>query len=89
MEEIKRLNHNVIIEDRKRFTLTGIKEVISFDEETVVLNSSLGKLVIKGNNLHILDFTSESADLAGEGKIHAVIYTADESSGGFWSRLFR
>ena len=89
MEEIKRLNHNIIVEDRKKFTFTGIEDVVSFDEETIVLKTSLGRLVIKGSGMHILDFATESADLSGEGKINALIYTAEETGGGFWAKLFK
>ena len=49
MEENVRLNHNIIVEDRKKMTLTGVKDVLSFDEETVVLDTSLGRLTIKGS----------------------------------------
>ena len=88
MEEKKNFNHNIIIENRKKFTLSGIKDVLSFDEETVVTESAFGRLVIKGQDLHILNFDNQSLDLLGEGTIHAVIYTAEES-GGFFSKLFR
>ena len=88
MEENLR-NNNIIIENRKKFTLSGIKDVISFDEETVMLNSSQGRLVITGMGLHIQSFEAETGDLIGEGKVNAVVYTADETSGGFFSKLFR
>ena len=88
MEEKKVINHSVILENRKKFTLSGIKDVISFDDETVVTDSVFGRLVIKGEELHILNFDNKSYDLLGEGKVHAIVYTAEES-GGFFSRLFR
>ena len=56
MEENVRLNHNIIVEDRKKMTLTGVKDVLSFDEETVVLDTSLGRLTVKGSGLHIVNF---------------------------------
>ena len=89
LEEKKIVNHNVIIEGRKKFTVTGVKEVISFDEETIAADTFLGRLVIKGDGLHILNFDTDSNDLMGDGKIHAMVYTAQEKSGGFLSRLFR
>ncbi len=89
MEEALRVNHNIIIENRKKFTVSGVKDVISFDEETVMLETAQGKLAIKGDGLHILNFNTESGDLAGEGRIHAFIYTTEEKGGGFFSRVFR
>ena len=89
MEEAVRKNHNIIIEDRKKFTLTGIKDVVSFDEETIALDTYLGRLIIKGSGLHITNFANETGDLLGEGKIYAFAYTIEEKNRGFFSRLFK
>lgn len=89
LEEILRAEHNAIIESRKKFTLTGVKDVLSFEEDTITLHTALGKLVIKGSALRIAQFDNQSGDLTGEGRIHALIYTADEKEQGFISRLFK
>lgn len=89
MEDNKTVNHSIIVENRNKFTLSGIKDVVSFDEETVVTESVAGRLVIKGENLHILNFDNQSFELLGNGKIHAIVYTAENSGGGFFSKLFR
>ena len=89
MDENLRSNNNIIIENRKKFNLSGIKDVISFDEETIVLESVLGRLVLKGIGLQIKSFEAETGDLLGEGKINAVVYTVDEKGGSLFSRLFR
>jgi len=44
---------NVILENRKKLTLTGIKDVLSFDDEIIVLESELGLLNIKGRDLKV------------------------------------
>lgn len=89
MEENLRVNHNIIVEDRKKMTLTGVKDVLSFDEETVVLDTSLGRLTVKGAGLHIINFDTKSGDLSAEGRLYALVYTTEEKSGGFFSRVFR
>lgn len=89
MEDIAVKNHSVILENRKKFTLSGVRDVISFDDETVMLDTFGGKLAIKGANLKILSFDTQSGDLLGEGRVHAFIYTAEERNGSFFSRLFR
>ncbi len=89
LEEILRAEHNAILESRKKFTLTGVKDVLSFEDDTITLQTGLGKLVIKGNSLHITQFDNQSGDLSGEGRVHALIYTADEKEQGFFSRLFK
>lgn len=89
MDENANKIHNVILENRKKFTLSGVDEVISFDEETITLCTSEGNLTVKGNELHILNFDSNNGDLTGEGRIHAFIYTAPENSRGFFTKIFR
>lgn len=82
-------NSNIIIEQRKKLTITGVKDCLSFDEDTIILNTSLGKLAIKGIALHILNFDTSSGDFTAEGKINAVVYTVEDSNGSFLSRIFR
>lgn len=89
MDEVIRSNHNIIIEDRKKLTLSGVKDVISFDDETLLLETVLGRLTVKGTGLHIVNFDTASGDLFAEGKIYAAVYTSDEKNGGFFSRVFR
>lgn len=89
MDEVIRSNHNIIIEDRKKLTLSGVKDVISFDDETLLLETVLGRLTLKGAGLHIVNFDTASGDLFAEGKIYAAVYTSDEKNGGFFSRVFR
>ena len=89
MEESIRKSHNIIVEDRKKFTLTGVKEVLSFDENTVLLETTLGKLAVRGEELKLGQFDTQKGDVSGTGKIYALVYTADESTGGFFSRLFK
>ena len=89
MEEVIRSNQNIIIEDRKKLTLSGVKDVISFDDETLLLETALGRLTVKGAGLHIVNFDTASGDLFAEGKIYAAVYTSDEKNGGFFSRVFR
>lgn len=89
MDEVIRSNQNIIIEDRKKLTLSGVKDVISFDDETLLLETVLGRLTVKGAGLHRVNFDTASGDLFAEGKIYAAVYTSDEKNGGFFSRVFR
>ncbi len=89
MEENTRKSQNLIVEDRKKFTFTGVKDVISFDEETVVLETYLGRLAVKGEELKLGQFDTLKGDISGTGKIHALIYTVAEKQSGFFSRIFK
>ncbi len=84
------VSHNIIIEDRKNVTISGVTDVESFDEETVILMTDLGELVIKGFGLHISKIDVVSGDLALEGEIYNIGYSDTQAAGGgFLSRLFR
>ena len=90
MEENSNVYQNIIIESRKKLNISGVKDVTSFDDETILLDTKLGKMTVKGENLHIENFNTEIGDLMATGQIHAVVYMSDgKSSGGFISRIFR
>lgn len=90
MDEINFLNHNIIIDSRKKLNISGVKDVESFDDETIALKTVMGDITVKGESLKILNFNTESSDLAAEGKIHAVVYMSDaKKSQGILSRIFR
>ena len=82
--------HSIIIEDRKNVSISGVTDVESFDEETVILMTDLGELVIKGCGLHISKIDVVSGDLALEGEIYSIGYSDTQAvGGGLLSRLFR
>ena len=90
MEQTKFKDHNVIIDNREKLNVSGVTDVVSFDEETILLKTVMGKITVKGENLHIVSFDNDIGDLVTEGKIHAVIYMSDDKeSVGFFSKLFR
>ena len=88
MENIE-MNHSVIAEGRKKLNISGVRDVLSFDDETIQLDTVQGRMTIKGEGLHIQSFHTESGDLFAEGRLHALVYISDERSGGFLSRIFR
>ena len=89
MEENFKLNSNIIIENRKKLTLSGVKDVVGFDEETIALETVLGKVTIKGNKLRIQNFNTENGDLTADGKINAVVYISEQKNNGLISKLFK
>ena len=80
--------HNLILEDRKKLVVSGVEDVDSFDEQTVVAYTAVGELMIKGEGLHINKLSLETGTLDGE--IASLTYTENRSSNGsFFSKLFR
>ena len=70
---------NLILECRKKLTMTGIVEVISFDEEKIMLNTKLGPLTIKGLGLKMNKLDVQNGDVIIVGEISAMIYSSKES----------
>ena len=66
--------HEVIVRDRNSVSLTGIEDVISFDETAVVLSTTHGTLAIEGEGLHILQMNVDSKEFRIEGKVCALNY---------------
>ena len=90
MEENLNTVQNVIIESRKRLNISGVKDVTSFDDETILLDTVFGRMTIKGENIRIESFNTTTWDIVANGKIHAVVYMSDaKTSGGLFSRLLR
>lgn len=85
-----RTPHNIIMEDRKKLSVSGVSDVDSFDEKTVIVYTDSGELTVKGDDLHINSLSVETGELMLEGKISAMIY-ADEQprNTGFFSKVFR
>ena len=86
MEET-RLPHKLQLNERKNLTMTGVTEVVSFDENTVVLQTSLGLLIVQGQQLSLQNLSLEGGQVAVEGTIGALSY--EEPRQGRWRRLFR
>ena len=86
MEET-RLPHKLQLNERKNLTMTGVTEVVSFDENTVVLQTSLGLLIVQGQQLSLQNLSLEGGQVMVEGAISALSY--EEPRQGGWRRLFR
>lgn len=80
---------DLIIENRKKVVLTGIKDVESFDEETIVAQSECGEITIKGSEMKINRLSVETGDMTVEGHIDSVAYGAEKEQIGFFGRLFK
>ena len=82
--------HNVIMEDRKNLTVTGVKDVDSFDEQTMIVYSDMGELTVRGTQLHINRLNTEAGELNVTGNIFGLAYTDDrDKKSGLLGKLFR
>ena len=81
------LPHKLQLSERKVLTMTGVTEVVSFDENAVVLQTSLGLLSVQGQQLSLKTLSLDGGQVAVEGSISALAYEEPRQSG--WRRLFR
>jgi len=83
--------HHIILEEREQLSVSGVEEVESFDEATIVMYTSRGTLVVRGEGLHIEKLSLDGGDLKVEGEIDSLTYEDDrrERAGGLLARLFR
>lgn len=81
------LPHRLTLSERQVLSMTGATEVVSFDERTVVLKTTLGQLSIHGQALQLKNLSLEGGQVTVEGQIAALIYE-DPRPGGL-RRLFR
>jgi len=84
-QEIKMLN-------RKVMEITGVSNVESFDSEEFLLETELGFLTVRGQNLHMKHLSLEQGLVAIEGLIHTIAYldgAAADKSKGFFGKLFK
>ena len=80
--------HHVILEGRERLSVSGGEEVERFDEESVVMETSQGTLIVSGQGLHIEQLSLDGGELRVEGTIDALSYEdGRRERGGFFSRL--
>lgn len=92
-EQKPALKHTVIMEQRERLSVTGILDVISFDEDVVVAESELGVMIIKGINLHVSKLSLDNGNLDIDGEINSIVY--EDKGGGmrergsFLSKIFK
>jgi sporulation protein YabP len=90
--KIEDKNNSVILENRKKLSITGVNEVISFNDEVIVLTTNLGTLTLKGNDLKMNKLDVQNGDIMITGKINSLVYSEKESfknKDSIINRLFR
>lgn len=83
---------NLILENRERLSISGVIDVESFNDESVIVDTELGVLVVRGMDLHINKLNIDSSELSIEGDIVSCEYSERDggrSKGGFFARMFK
>ena len=86
--EQEQMPHKLQLRERQKLTMTGVTEVVSFDENAVVLQTSLGTLLIQGQGLQLKTLSLEGGQVAVDGTVTSLTYEEPRQDGLF-RRLFR
>ena len=82
----KELPHKLCLNQRRELTMTGVTEVVSFEETAVVLRTALGTLIVQGTGLQLKTLSLDGGQVAVDGAVSALIY--EEPRMGGWKRFF-
>lgn len=84
---------SLTLENRKKMTLNGVSEILSFNEEQILLITVLGNMDIRGEELKMTKLDVQNGDVVITGRISYVVYTTNEKKSknkdGILSKIFR
>lgn len=82
---------NLILENREKLSISGVLDVLSFDDQIVILETELGMLTIKGEDLRINKLSIDTQDVIIEGNIVSLTYSDKEErkSGNLLGKIFK
>lgn len=84
--------HHVRINNRKEMEINGVKEIDSFDNEEFLLETNMGYLIIRGQNLQLKNLNVEDGLVQIQGKVYELTYVDEhhqEKAKGLFSKLFK
>lgn len=88
---VKPRNQSLILDNREKLSVSGVIDVESFNDESIITITDLGALIIRGAGLHINKLNLESNELVVEGDIYSLEYTDGDyaKSKSFFGKMFK
>ena len=83
---------NLILENRNKLSISGVKDVLSFDDQVVIMETELGLLSVKGENLKINKLSIDTSEVIVEGEINNLAYSdhsKKEQESSLFSKIFK
>ena len=82
---------NLVLENREKLSVSGVVDVLSFDDQVVMIETELGLLSCKGENLHINKLSIDTSEVIVDGKIMSLIYSEShvKNEGGLLGKIFK
>ncbi len=66
---------NLILENREKLNVSGVIDVLSFDDQIVIVETELGLLTVKGENIRINKLSLDTSEIIVEGEINSLTYS--------------
>lgn len=90
-DEFSGISNRIIMKNRKELSISGAKDVDSFDEGMIIAVTDRGELTVKGEGLRILSLNTETGEMSVEGNdISSLVFTGDKKdTSGFFKKLFK
>ena len=83
---------NLVLENREKLSISGVNDVLSFDDQIVILETQLGLLTVNGENLRINKLSIDSEEVVIEGDINNLAYSQkefDKKNNTFLGKIFK
>lgn len=79
--------HRLTLDERKRLSVSGVEEVVNFDEGQIAVQTVKGLLLVRGEGLRVEMLEKNTGELAVSGLVTDLVYEDTGPRGGLWSRL--
>lgn len=96
IEDKKMMNQtvfqNLVLENREKLSISGVIDVLSFDDQVVIVETELGLLTVKGENLRINKLSIDTSEVVVEGEINNLAYSereTDKKGGSLLGKIFK
>lgn len=83
---------NLILENREKLSISGVSDVLSFDDQIIIIETDLGLLTIKGENIRINKLSIDTSDVIIEGNINSLVYSNSDfqkKNGNILNKIFK
>lgn len=92
MENNSGILQNLILENREKLSISGVSDVLSFDDQIIIIETDLGLLTVKGENIRINKLSIDTSDVIIEGDINSLMYSNSDfqkKSGNILNKIFK
>lgn len=92
MSTMTNVIQNIVLENREKLNISGVLDVLSFDDQIVILETELGLLTVKGENLRINKLSLDTSEVTVDGEIYQLAYSeknSNEKGGGLLNKIFK